>query len=131
MCMARICTQRMRVLAGRLLWICFFCTTFWGTVASAVVRDDRIEPVPGLRFQNVVYTWDSVLLDVVNMTDRNLQFGGTAAFLDRSGQVLAEARFLPRRAVRHALTRYVGYFSRGSGEAARRAVRVLWDVPSR
>lgn len=100
-------------------------------IAFAVVPDSRIEDLPGLRFENVVYNWNSVYVDVVNMTDRNVQFGGTMIFLDRYGRPLASARLLPRKIARESAKRYTGYFTEGAGDMARRAVRVTWDLGTR
>jgi hypothetical protein len=93
--------------------------------------DGRIGEVPGLRFENVRYEWDSIFIDIVNMTDRNVFFGGTMIFLDRHGDPVASARLLPHRIDRNSVKRYRGYFTRGAGEAARRASRVIWDLGPR
>jgi hypothetical protein len=96
-------------------------------ISSAVVRDDRIEDVPGLRFENVIYHWQDISIDIVNMTNYNMSFGGTMIFLDRFGHRLASVRLLPKKVVRNSAERYVGRWSEGTGETARRAVRVIWD----
>lgn len=97
----------------------------------AVVMDARIGEVPGLRFENVIYNPRSVFVDIVNMTDRNVLFGGTMVFLDRHGHSVASARLLPRKVERNSVRRYTGYFVEGAGEMARRAVRVIWDFGAR
>ena len=118
---------------GRRGWgICLvFCALFLffreAVPASAVVRDARIEDVPGFRFENVVYNWSSIFIDVVNMTNRNESFGGTMIFLDRWGNIVARVRLLPQKIVRNSTRRYTGYCVSGTGEAARRAARVTWD----
>ena len=99
--------------------------------STAVVRDARIEDVPGLRFENVVYNWESLFIDVVNMSNRNVTFGGTMIFLDRYGNSVASVRLLPRKVARNSIRRYTGYFTEGAGDAARRAVRVIWDFGAR
>jgi hypothetical protein len=98
---------------------------------SHVVRDGRIETVPGFRFENVVYGWDRLFIDVVNMTDRNLMFGGTMVFLDRRGNSVASVRLLPAKVVHDSVKRYKGHFVKGTGETARRAARVFWDFSPR
>ena len=95
--------------------------------SSAVVRDGRVEDVPGLRFQNIVYSWNNIFIDIVNMTNRNVSFGGTMTFLDRRGYPLAVVNLLPKRIAHNSIERYKAYCVKGSGEAARRAVRVVWD----
>jgi len=95
--------------------------------ASAVVRDDRIWDVPGLRFENVRYNWNSIFIDIVNMTNRNMYFGGTMIFLDRHGNPVASARLLPHKIQCNSVRRYTACFTSGAGEAARRASRVIWD----
>ena len=93
--------------------------------------DSRIEELPGLRFENLIYNPRNIFVDIVNMTDRNVLFGGTMVFLDRYGHPLASARLLPKKVERNAVKRYTGYFIEGSGEMARRAVRVTWDFGAR
>ena len=93
--------------------------------------DARVEGVPGLRFENMIYNPKSVFVDIVNMTDRNVMFGGTMVFLDRYGTPVASARLLPRKVERNSVKRYTGYFIEGAGEMARRAVRVIWDFGAR
>ncbi|MDR2528699.1 MAG: hypothetical protein LBD04_06760 [Synergistaceae bacterium] len=99
--------------------------------ASAAVKDGRIEDVSGLRFQNVIYNWDNISIDIVNMTDRNLSFGGMMTFLDRNGYPVARIHLLPKKVVRRGVERYTGYCLEGTGETARRAVRVVWDCGPR
>lgn len=111
-----------------LVWVCLLLSA---NGAWAVVREGRIEEVPGLRFENVRYGWGSLWVNIVNMTDRNVQFGGAMIFLDRNGNVLAVAQLLPKRAVRNSVGRYNAHFQVGSGDGARRAVRVLWDIGPR
>ncbi|MDR3231779.1 MAG: hypothetical protein LBT65_10085 [Synergistaceae bacterium] len=123
-----------RALGGFSLFLCFIplsvCFVLFACgVSSAVVRDDRI--APGLRFENVRYNWNSIFIDVVNMTDRNKLFGGTMIFLDRHGNPVASARLLPHKIVRNSARRYTGYFISGAGETARRASRVIWDFGPR
>ncbi|MDR1730626.1 MAG: hypothetical protein LBR61_00890 [Synergistaceae bacterium] len=98
--------------------------------ASAVVPDGRIGEV-GLRFENVRWGWKNLDVDIVNMTDRNVLFGGTMTFLDRYGKTLASASLLPHKINRNSTRRYTGYFVSGSGETARRATRVIWDYGAR
>ena len=104
---------------------------FLGSAAFAVVHDDRIADLPGLRFENVIYNWDRVFIDVVNMTNRNVLFGGTMIFLDRFGNPVASAHLLPKKVPRNGAKRYTGYFIEGAGEMARRAERVVWDFGAR
>ncbi|MDR1977718.1 MAG: hypothetical protein LBQ42_03180 [Synergistaceae bacterium] len=101
------------------------------SAVAHVVKDGRIESVPGLRFENVVYDWDRLFIDVVNMTNRNMMFGGTMIFLDRRGRPVASARLLPAKVVRDSVKRYKGQFVEGTGETARRAARVFWDLGPR
>ena len=116
----------------------FFCVslmivlvlTFSGT-AFAAVRYSRIEKITGFRFENLVYAWDKLVLDVVNTTPDNSLFGGTMIFLDRRGKPLASASLLPKEIVGLNSERYNAYFVTGSGEAARRATRVIWDFVTR
>jgi hypothetical protein len=96
-----------------------------------VVKDGRIETVPGFRFENIVYGWDKLFVDVVNMTNRNMTFGGTMIFLDRRGNPVASARLLPAKVVHDSIRRYKGHFVKGTGETARRAARVFWDFSPR
>ena len=114
----------------RLALSCCFVFLLTG-VSSAVIRYGRIEDIQGLRFQNMHYNWESVFIDIVNMTDRNTLFGGTMIFLDRHGNPLASARLLPKKVARNSVGRYIGYFTEGSGDMARRAVRILWDFGAR
>ena len=105
----------------------FVFFAFFAGAARAVVRDDKIEDVPGFRFENVVYAWDKVALDVVNTTSANRLFGGTMIFLDRRGKPVASASLLPKKIAALRVERYTARFVEGSGEAARRATRVVWD----
>jgi hypothetical protein len=100
-------------------------------VASAVVKDGRIEDIPGLRFENVVYKWRDISIDIVNMSDYNTMFGGTMVFLDRFGARLASVHFLPKKVDRNSIKRYTGCCVEGTGEIARRAVRVIWNFGAR
>jgi len=104
--------------------------TFPGA-ARAALRHSRIEAVPGFRFENLVYSWNKVMLDVVNTTSSNNSFEGTMIFLDRRGKTVARANLLPRNIAARRSQRYNAYFVEGSGETARRALRVLWDFNSR
>ena len=104
--------------------------TCYGT-AYAAVRHDRIEKIPGLRFENLVYAWSKVELDVVNTTSDNVFFWGTMIFLDRRGKPLAGASVVPKTIAGLKKERYTAFFVEGSGEAARRAVRVIWDFGAR
>ncbi len=99
--------------------------------APGIVMDSRIKEVPGLRFENVIYNLEHMFVDIVNMTDRNILFGGTMIFVDRYGTPVASARLLPKKVERNAVKRYTGYFIEGSGEMARRAARVIWDFGAR
>jgi hypothetical protein len=101
------------------------------SMSFAVVKDGRIETVPGFRFENVIYGWDQIFIDVVNMTDRNTMFGGTMVFLDRRGNPVASVRLLPAKVVRDSVRRYKSHFVKGTGETARRAARVIWDFSPR
>ena len=96
-------------------------------VACAAVRDKIIEEVPGLWYENVVYAWNRVAVDIVNTTKENLIFGGTMVFLDRRGKQVARASLLPRKVAGLTSERYIAYLVEGSGEAARHAKRVIWD----
>ncbi|MDR2176349.1 MAG: hypothetical protein LBO82_10510 [Synergistaceae bacterium] len=117
-----LCAVLFAALAGAV-----FSGSAWAGISSNVVRDGRIGGIPGLRFENVVYRWDRLTLDVVNMTGRNRFFGGTMVFLDRFGKPVASARLLPRKIPGGTVRRYTCYFTEGSGETARRAARVVWD----
>ena len=99
--------------------------------ACAALRNSRIEAVYGFRFGNLVYSWSNVTLDVVNVTSGNRTFEGTMVFLDRRGRILARAGLLPRNIAGRGTLRYNAYFTEGSGETARRAVRVIWDLAPR
>ena len=118
------------------LWI--FCVgvvivlalTYSG-VAQAAVRDNKIENVPGLRFENVVYDWDKIILDVVNTTVHNRIFEGIMIFLDRRGKPVASAALLPKKLIGLKSERCAAHILEGSGESARRAVRVIWDFGTR
>ena len=119
-------------------FFCAFCTVaaiisvlVFSGIAQAVVRHSRIEAVPGFRFENLVYSWNKVMLDVVNTTCNNRFFEGTMIFLDRRGRTVARATLLPRKIASRGTQRYNAYFIDGSGETARRASRVLWDFSSR
>gem|GEM_PF-2155754 len=100
--------------------------TFSGA-AQAAVKDYHIEEVPGLWFENILYAWNKVTLDVVNTTPDNIMFGGTMIFLDYHGKPIAKASLLPKKISGLNSERYTAHFIEGSGEAARRAVRVIWD----
>ena len=115
---------------GCLVLCALFVLLGAGSSASAVVRDARIEDVPGFRFENVVYYWSNIYIDVVNMTNRNESFGGTMIFLDRYGSPVAKVRLLPQKIIRNSSRRYTGYCVSGTGEAARRAARVVWNFDS-
>jgi len=95
--------------------------------AHAVVRYSRIEAVPGFRFDNLVYAWDKLTLDVINVDPNGRIFEGTMVFLDRRGKQVARANLLPRNVNGGRAERYIAYFEKGSGETARRATRVIWD----
>ena len=107
--------------------LCALFLFFWGAPASAAVKDAPIGDVPGFRFENVIYNWNNIFIDVVNMTNRNELFGGTITFLDRYGNPVAKVRLLPQKIVRNSTRRYTGYCVSGTGEAARRAARMTWD----
>jgi len=121
--------------------VCIFCAFFALTafvftlafpgVADAVVRHRRIETVQGFRFENLIYSWDKVILDVVNTTSGVRSFEGAMIFLDRRGRTVARANLLPRSIAPQRTQRFNAYFIEGSGETARRATRVLWDFNSR
>ena len=104
--------------------------TFSGA-AFAAVRYDKIEEVPGFRFQNFVYAWNKVLFDVINTTPDVRQIEGTMIFLDRRGRQLASASLLPKIIDGGKSERYTAYFVKGSGEAAQRASSVIWDFGAR
>ena len=104
--------------------------TFSGT-ADAAVRYNKIEKVPGLRFGNFVYWWNKVELDVVNTTSDNRLFGATMIFLDRRGRPLASASLLPKKIAGRKAERYTAYFVEGSGEAAKHATSIIWDLGTR
>ena len=127
-----------------LLWGKFFCAVlftaflvavFFGParaeISSNVVRDGGIGEISGLRFENMVYRWDRLIVDVVNMTGRSQFFGGTMVFLNRLSKPVASARFLPQKIPGNSAKRYTCYFTEGSGETARRAMRVVWDFGAR
>jgi hypothetical protein len=113
------------------LFLAVFFGPAWAGVSSNVVRDDRIGGVFGFRFENMVYRWDRLLVDIVNMTGRNQFFGGAMVFLDRFGKPVASARFLPQKVPGGSVKRYTAYFTEGTGETARRAMRVVWEFGSR
>jgi hypothetical protein len=98
---------------------------------AGVVMDGRVEDVPGVRFENMLYAWDSLAIDVVNMTNQNMMFGGTLTFFDRRGRPVASARLLPKKIIHDSVERYRGYFVEGTGETARRASRILWEFGPR
>ena len=104
--------------------------SFSGAVSGAV-KDNIIEDVPGFRFENIVYAWDKIILDVVNMTHDNGLFGGTMIFLDHRGRPTAKAVLLPKKVAGMSAERYTAHLVEGSGEAARRASRVIWDFGTR
>ena len=104
---------------------------FPGAVHATVRYNRKIEKVPGLRFENLVYSWDKVELDVVNTTPDTRLFGGTMIFLDRRGRPLASASLLPKKVAGLKTERYTAYFVEGSGETARRAESVIWDFGTR
>jgi hypothetical protein len=123
---------------GAVLFSAFLAAVFFGPAwagsgipSSNIVRDGGIGDVPGLRFENMVYRWDRLIVDVVNMTGRNRFFGGTMVFLDRFSKPVASARFLPQKVPGSGVKRYTCYFTEGSGETARRATRVVWDFGAR
>ena len=104
---------------------------FWAGGASeafyATVRYNRIEKVPGFRFDNLVYAWNKVELDVENTTTEAKPFSGTMLFLDHRGRLLASASLLQKKIAGLRTERYTAYFVKGSGESARRAARIIWD----
>ncbi|GHS94237.1 hypothetical protein AGMMS50276_06440 [Synergistales bacterium] len=99
--------------------------------AHSATKPDWVEEVPGLRFENMQYDWDSLHIDIVNMTSGNKFFGGTVIFLDRFGHSVAYAHLLPQKVPGNRTKRFTGYFISGTGETARRAARVLWDFGPR
>jgi hypothetical protein len=108
-----------------------FFGSAWAGTSSNVVRDGRVDDTPGLRFENMVFKWDRLIVDVVNMTGRNQFFGGTMVFLDRFSKPVASACFLPQKIPGNSFKRYICNFTEGSGETARRATRVVWDFGAR
>lgn len=124
-----------RLFRGTLVLVAYLAAVFLRPgVSSAVVhvvKEGRIEGIPGFRFENVVYAWDKVFIDVVNMTNRNLTFGGTMIFLDRRGAPVASARLLPAKVVHGSARRYKAHFLEGTGETARRAAQIFWDFSPR
>ena len=99
--------------------------------ANATVKDKSIENVAGLGFENIVYSWNKVILDVVNTTPNNITFGGTMIFLDRRGKPIAKASLLPKKVPALKTERYTAYLIEGTGEMARRATRVIWEFGAR
>jgi hypothetical protein len=114
-----------------LVWALVLTSPGVSVAVVGVVRDGRIEDVPGVRFENILYAWNSLSIDVVNMTNRSMTFGGTMTFLDRRGRPVARVRLLPKKILRDSVERYKGYFVEGTGETARRASRILWDFGPR
>ena len=105
--------------------------TFSGVADAAVRYNNRIEKVPGLRFGNFVYAWNKVELDVANATSDVRVFEGTMIFLDRRGRPLAKASLLPKKVAGMKSERYTAYLIEGSGEAAQRAAKIIWDFGTR
>ena len=119
---------------GALRIFCAFCcgaavilTLAFSGTANAAVRYSKIEETTGLQFENLVYAWNKVELDVVNITSDNRLFGGTMIFLDRRGRPLASASLLPKKIPARKSERYIAYFVEGSGESAKRASKIIWD----
>ena len=117
---------------------CVFCAGLavvlvlaFSSAADAAVRYNRIEKVMGFRFGNIMYAWNKIELDVVNITSDNKMFGATMIFLDRRGRPLARASLLPKKIAGMQAERYTAYLVEGSGEAARRAASIIWDFGTR
>jgi hypothetical protein len=124
----------MGIFAAVLFLAIFTAVSFrpaWAGISSNVVRDGGIAGVSGFRFENMVYRWDRLIVDVVNMTGRSQFFGGTMVFLNRFSVPVASACFLPQKVPGNSVKRYTCYFTEGSGETARRAMRVVWDFGAR
>ncbi|NLL37437.1 MAG: hypothetical protein GX256_07955 [Fretibacterium sp.] len=96
-------------------------------VAFALVREGKIEGTAGLSFKNIVYNWNSLLVDIINPTSANIDFGGTMVFLNRYGKPIARAEILPLRLKRRSSHRCLGNFVLGSGEEAQSATRLIWE----
>ena len=101
--------------------------TFSEAAHAAVRYSSKIEKVRGFRFENLIYAWNKIELDVVNTTSDTRLFEGTMIFLDRRGRPLASASLLPKKVPALKSERYTAYFIEGSGEAARRAASIIWD----
>ncbi len=107
-----------------------FLSVFCGN-SSAVLKEADIEGRPGLSFKNIIYGWDSLFVDIVNMTPHNLDFGCTMVFINKYGEPIARAEILPERLEHRSVKRYIGRFVLGSGEEAKRAVNLLWEFRPR
>ena len=108
--------------------VAFVLALAFSEAAHAAVRySSKIEKVQGFRFENFIYAWNKVELDVVNTTSDTKLFGGKMIFLDRRGKPLASASLLPKKVSGLQSERYTAYFVEGSGEAARRATSIIWD----
>ena len=115
------------IVGKRIFYAAVILALAFSGVASAAVRYDKIEEIPGFRFKNFVYAWNKVELDVVNTTADIRQFEGTIVFLDRRGRALARANLLPKKIYGGKTERCTAYFVKGSGEIAQRASSVIWD----
>ena len=96
-------------------------------VSEAVIRDGAIRGKNGLSFSAVSYTFKGLSVTIRNPSKYNVNFGGTMVFLDRNYRVIAKAELLTAKIKRHSSRRYRGFFSYGTGEAAKGARYLEWE----
>ncbi|MDR1741567.1 MAG: hypothetical protein LBR38_06960 [Synergistaceae bacterium] len=106
----------------------FFASGPQAEASSLVASYGPIDGAPGLRFENVEYGWDVIAFDMVNMTDSNAFVGGMMVFVDRFGLMTARVLLPHRKVPAGQPTRFIGSFMDGTGESARRAERIIWNV---
>lgn len=96
--------------------------------AYATVRYGRIPGHAGLSFRNIGYGHENLSVEIVNNSKNNVMFGGAMLFLDRHSKELARAEILPEKIKRGGSKNFRGVFTKGSGEDAAMASRLVWEL---
>ena len=111
----------------KLFAVTFLILAMLAGISEAVLRDGAIRGKNGLSFSAISYTFKGLSVTIRNPSKYNVNFGGTMVFLDRNYRVIAKAELLKAKIKRHSSRRYSGFFSYGTGEAAKAARYLEWE----
>ena len=110
-----------------ILTIIAFLLTLSG-VSEGVILDGAIRGRSGLSYGSIRYEFKSLDITIRNRTKYNVSFGGTMIFLDKNYNVIARAELLKAKIKRHSSRRYKAFFSEGTGEDAKKARYLEWEL---